>query len=159
VVVDVRNGAVANGSLDKGIAQAGGRTVLSHVVGDDVVCLQLESDDATAICSDALEEAVALRYALLDQEAFACEERADGRCGLGRVGDDHSFSRHNDAVFQCVGGVVFLSARVEVGVGLGRWQWKLKPSPRHAKTRARSPGEREAIAVLGDRETTNSTNV
>jgi hypothetical protein len=80
------------------------------VVGDDVVCLQLESDDATAICPDALEEAVALRYALLDQEAFALEELADGWCRLGRVGDDDSFGRHGGAVVRCLGGGMSLSA-------------------------------------------------
>jgi hypothetical protein len=39
---------------------------------------------------------------------------------------------------------------VEVGVVLDRWQGKLKPSPRHAKTRARSRGEREASDVSKD---------
>ena len=37
----------------------------------------------------------------------------------------------------------FLELGVEVGAGLDCWQWKLRPSPRHAKSRARSQGERE----------------
>ena len=54
---------------------------------------------------------------MLDQEAFALEEVADGRCRLGRIGDDDSLGGHGAAVFRCLGGKVF------PGAGSGSRSW------------------------------------